>query len=336
MKPKVYITREVPSPGIELIREHCDVVLHEREEPPDHIEIVRNIQDKDALLCFVTDRIDKDVISAGAVLKVISTYSVGFEHIDVVEATKRGIYIGYTPGVLTEATADCTFALLLNAARRTAEADRFVRRFDWTISWSPTMFLGESVWESTIGIIGLGKIGRAVAKRAKGFNMKILYNDVTRLSPQEEKELDIKFRSFDALLRESDFVSVHVPFTKETHHLMDEKNLRLMKPSAILINTSRGPTVDGAALVKALKEKWIAGAGLDVYEKEPIEKDNPLLQLDNVVLLPHIGSATREARAKMAELAAFNLLAVLRGEPPPHWLNPEVENIRPLSEVKML
>jgi glyoxylate reductase len=336
MKPKVYITRRIPPPGLELIGEFCDVVLHPYDVPPGEEEIIQNIRDKDGLLCLLTDRINKNIIEAASQLKVISTFSAGFEHIDVNEATKRGIYIGYTPGVLTDATADLVFALILSVSRRIIEADRFVRKLNWKISWSPTLLLGESVWGSIIGIIGLGRIGKAVAKRAKGFNMKVLYTDIARISPEEENGLGVEYRPLEDLLRESDFVSIHTPLTKETYHMIDEKGLRLMKSGAILINTSRGPTVDETALVKALKEKWIGGAGLDVFEREPIGEDNPLLELDNVILLPHIGSATRKTRAKMAEVAASNLLSVLKGESPPYWLNPEVERIRPLSRVRML
>ena len=335
-KPKIYVTRKIPSPGIELVRELCRVTLHKNDKPPSHEEVLEMIRDKDGIICLITDKIDAEVMDAAPRLKVISTMSVGFEHIDVAEATKRGIYIGYTPGILTEATADLAFALLLSAARKITEADRFVRDRQWKIPWSPAIFLGESVWGSTLGIIGLGRIGKAVAKRAQGFNMQILYSDIAQLSPEEERGLGVRYRLLEDLLKESDFITIHTPLTKETYHMINEERLRLMKPGAILINASRGSMVDEAALTRALKENRIAGAGLDVFEQEPPGDDNPLLRLDNVVLLPHIGSGTRETRAKMAELAARNLIAVLKGEPPIRWVNPEAEKIRPLSQVRMI
>ena len=336
MRPKVYITRKIPEPGPGLIGKYCDIVLHKREQPPRREELIKNIKGKDALLCLLTDRIDREVIEAGADLKVISTLSAGFEHIDVAAATKKGIYIGHTPGVLTEATADLAFALILAASRNIVQADTFVRNKRWKVPWSPSLFLGQSVRGSTIGIIGLGRIGRAVAQRAKGFGMKILYADARRASSVEEKRLHLEYRPLDGLLQESDFVTIHAPLTEETFHMINAKRLKLMKPTAILINTSRGQTIDEKALVQALRENRIAGAALDVFEKEPVAKDNPLLRLHNVTLLPHIGSATREARGRMSDLSAQNLLNVLMGKPPAHWLNPDVANIRPLKAVKMI
>lgn len=336
MKPKVYITRIIPEQGIKAIAEFCDVIIHPDETPPDEKEIISNIKGKDAILCLLSDRINKNIISAAPKLKAISTMSAGFEHIDVNEATNKGIYIGYTPGILTDATADLAFTLLLSVSRKIVEADRFVRELNWKIAWSPELFLGQSLCGSTIGIIGLGKIGKGMAKRARGFDMTVIYTNRTRLSLEEEKKLDVEYRPLDDLLMESDFVSLHIPLTKETYHIIDEKRLSLMKPHAILINTSRGSAVDEAALIKALTEKQIAGAGIDVFEKEPVDDDNPLLKMDNVILLPHIGSANKQTRGKMSEIAAENLLAVLRGQPPLCWLNPEVEKIKPLTEVKMI
>ena len=255
-KPTVFVTRNIPTPGVALVREFCDVFLHGGEAPPSREELIQKVKDKDALICLLTDRIDKDVIGAGKNLKVISTMSVGFEHIDVLEATKNGIYVGYTPDVLTDATADLTFTLLLCSARRIVEADSYVRRGDWKIPWSPTLFIGEDVWGRTIGIIGLGRIGKAVAKRAKGFDMRILYTGRRRSTPSQEDELGAEYRSLEDLLKESDFVTLHVPLTKETYHMINENNLRLMKPTARLINTSRGATIDEKALIRALDEKW--------------------------------------------------------------------------------
>jgi glyoxylate reductase len=336
MRPKIYITRKIPLPAIDLISESCDIVFHEGEEPPTRKEFLTNIADKDGVICLVSDKLDKEAIDMTTRLRIISTMSAGFEHIDVTYATEKGIYVCYAPDALTNATADLAFSLLLAAARRIAESDRFMRQKKWNISWSPTFMIGKSVWESTLGIIGLGKIGKAVARRAQGFNMRILYYDFLRLAPEEENALGVTFRPLEDLLKESDFVSIHIPVTDETRRFMNEERLKLMKPSAILINTSRGATVDETALIKALQEKWIAGAALDVYEQEPVTDDNPLLELENVVLTPHIGSATAEARAKMAETAVLNLLSVLKGERPLRLLNPDVMTVWPLAKVKML
>jgi glyoxylate reductase len=335
MRPKVYITRNIPLPAIDLVSESCDLVFHEGDETPKREILLDNIADKDGVICVVGDKMDKETIDRAKNLKVISTMSAGFEHIDISYATQKGIYVGYAPDALTDATADLTFSLLLAAARRITESDRLIRQRKWKTSWTPLFMIGKSVWESTLGIIGLGKIGKAVAKRAQGFNMRVLYNDFLPLASEEENILGASFRPLEDLLKESDFVSIHVPVTEDTRRLMNEERLKLMKPSAILVNASRGATVDEAALIKALREKWIAGAALDVYEKEPIAEDNPLLDLENVVLVPHIGSATMEARTKMAEMAVLNLLAVLKGEHPPRLLNPDVMEIRPLARVKM-
>jgi glyoxylate reductase len=337
MRPKICMSSIVPSPAREQIAEQCDIEFYEGDAPSTFEGIMSRIGGKDGLVCLVGDRISKEIMeAAGPTLKVISTASVGFEHIDAAEATRRGIYVGYTPGVLTEATADLAFALLLGAARRLAEADRYVRTGQWKVAWSPTAFLGASVYGRSIGIIGMGRIGKAMARRAKGFGMLLLYTDRVRLTPPEEADLGLEFRSLEGLLADADFVSIHAPSTKETYHLMNEDRLRLMRPGAVLINTSRGPLVDEAALALVLSEGRIGGAGLDVYEKEPIEGGSPLLGLDNVTLAPHIGSATRESREKMGEAAAINLLNVLRGKPPAYWLNPEVERVRGLCTVKMI
>jgi glyoxylate reductase len=336
MKPKVYITRRIPESGINMVREYCDVTVHSGEEAPNRDEVVRQSFDKDGVICLPGDPIDKALMEEASRLKVVSTFSVGFEHIDVHEATKRGIYVGYTPGILTDATADLAFTLLLSMARRIPQCDKFVRAGGWKTMGSPLPLFGTSVWGTTLGIIGLGRIGKAMAERARGFAMKILYTGNLRLSSDEEKSLGIEYRPLDDLLRESDFVSIHTPLTPDTHHLINAEKLKIMKPSAILVNTARGAVIDEEALVVALKDHWIAGAGIDVYKKEPIDPMNPLLALDNVVLVPHMGSATMQTRSAMSVLAARNLLAVLRGTPPPSWLNPEVEKIRPLNEVKML
>jgi glyoxylate reductase len=336
MKPKVFITRAIPESGINMVREHCDVTVHSGEVPPQGDELKHQVSDKDGIICLPGDKIDKALIDSAPRLKVISTFSVGFEHIDVEEATKQGIYIGYTPGILTDATSDLAFTLLLSMARKIPQCDKFVRAGEWKVIGSPLHLFGTSVWGTTLGIVGLGRIGKAMAARARGFSMKVLYTDSIRLDPKDEKGLGIEYRPLDDLLRQSDFVSLHAPLTPDTQHLINADKLKLMKPSAILINTARGSVIDEGALAIALKENWIAGAGLDVYEKEPIGPLNPLFALDNVILVPHMGSATTQTRSAMSELAARNLLSVLNGTPPPSWLNPEVEKIRPLSEAKMI
>ena len=277
MRPKVYMSSIVPAPAAERIGEYCDLEFYQGDAPSTAEEIIAHVGDKDGLVCLLADKIGQEVMEAGRLLKVISTASVGFEHIDVAEATRRGIYLGYTPGVLTEATADLAFALLMSTARRIAEADRYVRAGQWTVAWSPTAFLGASVWGRTMGIIGMGRIGKAVARRARGFSMKVLYTDTVRLTGNEEADLGAEFMSLEELLGDADFVSLHAPSTEETYHLMDANRLSLMRRQAILINTSRGQLVDEAALAAALKEGRIGGAGLDVFEKEPLEVQVPSL-----------------------------------------------------------
>ena len=335
MRPRVYITRRIPEIGVKILREYCEVVYRDEAPPPTRDELLKMIEDADAIYCTLSEAIDRELIDRAEKLKVIGTMSVGVDHIDVDYATKKGIYVVYTPGVLTETVADHTWALLLAVARRVVEADSIIRRGDWKIPWAPTMMLGYDVYGKVLGIIGLGRIGQAVARRAKGFNMKILYYDVVRMREVEE-ELGVEYAPLERLLRESDYVSIHVPLMPETRGLIGERELRLMKRTAILVNTSRGPVIDQRALFRALKEGWIAGAGLDVFEKEPIDPDDPLLKLENVVLTPHIGSASHETRSKMAELTATGIIKVLRGERPENLFNPEVMKVRPLSEVKIL
>lgn len=330
MRPRVFATRRMPSPGIELLSGECDTTVHEGREPIDRAEFLRVMADKEGLVCIPGDRVDREVLDAAPMLRAVATCSVGYEHIDVGEATKRGIYVGYTPGVLTDATADLAFALLVTSARRIAEADRYVRAGKWRVGFDLGFMLGQPVWGATIGIIGFGRIGQAVAARAGGFRMKILYHDAVRHTA-EERSLGAEYSSLDGLLSASDFVSIHVPYLPETHHLIGERELRLMKPDATLINTSRGSVVDEAALVRALEAGWVASAGLDVYEREPLDTESPLLHMENVTLAPHIGSATTPTRSRMAELTALNLLAALRGEAPLHWLNPDAAKVRPLK-----
>jgi len=321
-KPHVYITRNIPK-AIEILSGSCNVTMHKGKAIPSKKEVIKNIRDKDGLLCVLSDAIDSEVIDAAKKLKVISSYSVGYDHIDIAAATGRGISVTYTPEVLTETTADLAFALILAVARRIAEADALVRRGKWQTGWKYDFMLGSDVNGKVLGIIGLGRIGSAVAKRARGFNMKVLYYNRNRLPIEKEDQLRVEYRSFDDLLKESDFVSIHLPLGNDTFHLINEQKLGLMKSTSYLINTARGSIVDEKALMRALREKWIAGAALDVFEKEPVSRSNQLLKMKNVVLAPHIGSASKETREKMAEVAAINLLNVLNGKRPIYIVNPE-------------
>lgn len=335
-KPKVYVTRIIPEPGLSMIKECCDVEIHQSKEwPPSREELIEKVKDKDGLLCLLTDKIDAEVMDAAPNLKVISTYSVGFDHIDIEAATKRGIYVTHTPGVLTDAVAEFTVGLILAITRRILEADKIIRSGEWNKPWNPFFLTGPELKGKTIGIVGFGRIGIAVAKRLSSFDVKMLYYDVTRRW-DVESILNAEFADIETILRESDIVTLHVPLLKSTYHMIGEKELKMMKKTAYLINTARGPVVDTEALVKALKEGWIAGAALDVFEQEPLPPDHPLTKLDNVILTPHIASATIEARQRMAELAAKNLIAVLKGEMPPALVNKEVLKVRPLEKVKMI
>jgi glyoxylate reductase len=330
-KPKVYVTRELPERGLKIIRERFDAEVWPEYAPPPKKVIIEKARDVDALATLLSDRIDAEVFDAAPKLKIVAQMAVGFDNIDVQEATKRGIYVTNTPEVLTETTADFAWALLMAVARRVVEADKYVRTGQWKVGWHPSMLLGRDVHGATIGIVGAGRIGYAVAERAKGFNMKILYYDVIP-RPEMEKELGAKRVDLDTLLKEADFVSIHVPLMKETYHLINANKLRLMKKTAYLINNARGPVVDEKALYEALKEGRIAGAGLDVFEQEPTPVDNPLLKLDNVVVAPHISSASYETRSKMAEMVAENLVAFFEGRKPPNLVNPEVMKVRPLPQ----
>lgn len=329
------MTRKILEPGVSMIRECCDLYVRDSGEPPTRNELKELVKDADGILCLLSEKIDKEFFQWCPKIRVVSTYSVGFDHIDIEEATRRGVYVCYTPGVLTEATADFAWTLMMAAARRTVEADKCIRDGAWKTSWAPDMFLGHSVFGKTLGIIGFGRIGQAMAQRATGFKIEVLYYDPIR-KPDLEKQLDVRYCEIEELLRTSDFVTIHVPRTKETTGLVNEKNLRLMKPTSVLVNTSRGGIVDERALYKALTEGWISAAGLDVFENEPTPLGNPLLKLRNIVIAPHIASATYEARSKMAEVAALNLISVLKGQEPPFLINKEVKNVRPLEQVRML
>lgn len=322
MKPKVYVTRILPEKAWEMIEGFCEAGVWKGELPLPQEVLLEKVKEIEGLLCLLTDEIEGPLIDRAPKLKVISNCAVGYDNIDVKAATKRGIIVCNTPGILTETTADLTFALLMGIARRIPEATRFVRAGKWK-TWGLTLLLGQDIYGATLGIVGMGRIGSAVAKRATGFGMKILYYDVTRREELEE-ELGLTFTDLGSLLRESDFVTLHLPLTKETHHLIGKREFEIMKCTAILINTSRGPIVDQGALYEALKSGQIAAAGLDVSDPEPISPDDPLLSLDNCVVLPHIGSATVATRTKMAVMAAENLIAGLKGEMPPNPVNPEV------------
>ncbi len=328
MRPKVFVTREIPERGLSKIRDHFEVDLWKDEAPPPKDVVIERVRDADALVSLLTDPIDAEIFDAAPKLRIVSQYAVGYDNIDIGEATKRGIYVTNTPGVLTETVADFTFALMLAVARRVVEADKYVREGRWKVAWHPLMMLGSDVYGRTLGIVGMGRIGSAVARRAKGFGMRILYYDSVRRE-ELERELGAEFADLDRLLEESDYVSLHVPLTPETYHLIGEEQLRKMKPTAFLINTARGKVVDQKALYRALKEGWIAGAGLDVFEQEPIPPDDPLLKLDNVVLAPHAASASHETRSRMAEMVAENLIAFLNGKVPPNLVNKEVVEVRP-------
>lgn len=330
-KPKIYVTRELPAKGLKIIQQHFETEVWPEYAPPPKKTIIEKAKNVDALATLLSDKIDAEVYNAAPKLKIVSQLAVGFDNIDLAEATKRGIYITNTPEVLTDTTADFSWALLMAVARRVVEADKYVRTGQWKVAWHPAMLTGRDVFDATIGIVGAGRIGYAMAKRAKGFDMKILFYDV--LPRPEIEKLGAKKVDLNTLLQESDFVTIHVPLMKETYHLMDEQKFKLMKRTAYIINNSRGPVVDEKALYKALKEGWIAGAGIDVFEQEPMPADNPLLKFDNVVVAPHISSASLETRAKMSEMVADNLINFFEGKQPPNLVNKDVMKVRPLSKL---
>lgn len=321
---RVFVTNHLSDTSLSVLQEYVDVEINPYGRTLAKEELIRFAREKDALLCTVTDRIDHQVIYACPGLRIISNYGVGYNHIDVGAATATGKIVTNTPGVLTDATADLTWALLFDTARRVSEGDRLVRRGEWK-GWGPGFMLGSEVTGKTLGIIGMGNIGQAVASRARAFRMKVLYFSRTRLSLEKEQELGVRWCSLFSLLKEADFVSLHAPYTSKTHHLLGREQLKQMKKDAYLINTARGPLVDEQVLVQALREKWIAGAALDVYEKEPHVSD-ALKQMENVVLAPHLGSATLETREAMANLAVQNLVQFFQGKRPPHIVNPDVWN----------
>ncbi|QTL99337.1 D-glycerate dehydrogenase [Iocasia frigidifontis] len=321
-KPKVYVTRRLPQKALDMISAECEMEVNPYDRVLTKEELAEAVKGIDGLLCLLTDTIDEDLLDVNPALKVIANYAVGYNNIDIKACTERGIPVSNTPGVLTDTTADFAWTLLMVTARRVVEADRFTRAGKYK-GWGPMMFLGGDIYGKTLGVIGMGRIGQSFAKRARGFNMNVIYYDAYRRTSEEEKKWGIKYKEIDTLLEEADFVSLHVPLIPETEHLIGEKELKLMKKTAYLINTARGPIVDEKALMEALKNGEIAGAGLDVYEEEP-ELASGLTELDNVTLAPHIASASIETRTKMAEMAVENLLAGLKGQDMSNIINKEV------------
>jgi glyoxylate reductase len=321
-RPRVAVTRIIPEAGQRLVHDACEVNLWDEELPPSPEQLEELLQGCAGALTLLTDRIDRDVLDAEPGLTVISNFAVGYDNVDVPAATERGVAVCNTPGVLTGATADATWSLLMAAARRIVEGVDYVKDGRW-LTWGPTLLLGQEVTGSTLGIVGFGRIGKEVAKRAQGFDMTVLVYDTFR-DEAAEAALGVEFRPLDDLLREADFVTLHVALTDETRHLMGPREFGLMKPTAILVNAARGPVVDTDALVAALRDGEIFAAGLDVTDPEPLPADHPLVALPNCTIVPHTASATVQTRDAMAILAARNLLAVLQGEPPPACVNPEV------------
>lgn len=321
LKPKVFVTRRLPQKALDRITAECDMMINPEDRVMTREELREAIKGVDGLLCLLTDTIDASLLDLNPNLKILANYAVGFNNIDVDACTARKIPVSNTPGVLTDTTADFAWTLLMAVARNLVEADTFTRAGKYR-GWGPMMFLGGDVYGKTLGVLGLGRIGQAVIKRSQGFSMEAIYYDTHRRSPEEERALGVEYREFEDLLKEADFVTIHVPLLESTRHLIGERELSLMKETAYLINTARGPIVHERALVEALREGVIAGAGLDVFEYEP-EMAEGLVDLEDVTIAPHIASASVETRTKMAIMAAENLLAGLKGEAIPNLVNPE-------------
>ena len=318
---KIFITRRIPEEGIKLLSKYHQLDINPYDRVLTKKEIIKGVKGKDGLLCLLTDKIDKEILESEPNLKMIANYAVGYDNIDIKTATDKKIPVSNTPDVLTDATAEMAWALLFSAARRVVEADKFTREGKFK-GWAPMLMQGQAITKKTLGIIGTGRIGTAFGLKSKGFDMQVLYFDKEKNRVLEDR-LDAKKAEMDELLEKSDFISLHVPLMSSTEHLIGEKELKKMKKTAVLINTSRGPVIDEKALIKALKENWIFGAGLDVYEHEP-EISEKLKKLDNVVLQPHSASATIETRTKMSVMAAENMLAGLKGKKPPNCVNPKI------------
>jgi glyoxylate reductase len=316
---QIFVSRRLPGPALDQLSEQHEVEIWPDRLPPSYEQLTQHVRTTDALLSTISDRVDAPLIDGAENLKAIANYAVGYDNVDVDAATRRGIPVGNTPDVLTDATADLAFTLLLAAARRLPEATATVRDGSWD-TWDPTGLLGRSVNGKTLGIIGAGRIGRAVAKRATGFEMEVLVAGRASHDKGDDQQQNGRTHILE-LLQRSDFISIHCPLTEQTRHLIDSEALRLMKPTAILVNTARGPIVDQQALATALRKKQIAGAALDVTDPEPLPADDPLLTAPNLIVAPHIGSATHEAREQMTQLSIDNLLAALNGDPMPHPVN---------------
>lgn len=322
-RPRVFVTRVIAQEALDKIAQATEMEVWPYELPPPYEVLLEKARDVEGLLTLLTDKVDAALMDTARKLKVISNLAVGYDNIDVPEATRRGILVGNTPGVLTETTADFTFAMLMAAARRVVDADNYTRKGRWK-TWGPMTLLGQDVHHATLGIIGLGRIGTEVAKRAKGFNIKVLYYDEIRRREGEERQLGVEYVSELAkLLSSADFITVHVPLLPQTYHLIGAAEFAMMKPTAILVNTSRGPVIDQKALYEALKSRRIFAAAIDVAEVEPIPLEDPLLTLDNLIITPHIASASFTTRTSMAIMAAENLIAGLEGRIPPHCVNSE-------------
>jgi glyoxylate reductase len=325
-EPKVFVTRAIPDKGLDMVREFCDADIWPGELPPPREVVLERVKGVDGILSLLTTKMDPEVMdAAGLQLKVISNYAVGYDNIDIPAATRRGIPVGNTPGVLTDTTADFAFALLMAAARRVVEGDTYVRAGLWK-SWGPKLLLGVDIHGATLGLVGFGRIGKGMAKRALGFDMEVLYYSPGKEQDPDAVALNARYADLDTVLAQSDFVSIHTPLTEQTYHLIDAAALRKMKSSAIFINTARGPVADNVALAEALRSGIIACAALDVTEPEPLPANSPLVGLDNVILAPHIASASRATRDKMAVMAANNLIAGLKGDPLPTCVNPQVQS----------
>jgi glyoxylate reductase len=321
-RPPVLVTRRLPQEALDRIVARCDMTLYDGEGVMARHQLLAEVAGKAGAITLLTDRVDEEFLdAAGPQLKIVANYAVGFDNIDVEACTRHGVLASNTPEVLTETTADTAFALMMAAARRIAEGDRFVRSgAPWV--WGPLMMLGQDVHHATLGIVGFGRIGQALARRARGFSMRVLYHDMYQPPAEVQRELGADYRDLEDLLRESDFVSLHTSLTPQTRHLINARRLALMKPTAVLVNTSRGPVIDEQALAEALRQGQIFAAGLDVFEREP-DVHPGLLACDNAVLIPHLGSATVKTRLAMAGLAVDNLLAALEDRHPPTLLNPQ-------------
>ncbi|MHA1906135.1 MAG: 2-hydroxyacid dehydrogenase [Candidatus Thorarchaeota archaeon] len=326
MSERVFVTRKLPGSALDRLKHKYEVDVWEKEVPPTNANIIDRAKGCFGIVTLLSDKIDSDLIQALPDIKIIAQYAVGYDNIDIQVATKKGIIVTNTPGVLTETTADLTWALIMSTTRRIVEADTYVKSGKWKVAWGPELLLGVDVFSKTIGIVGMGRIGYAVAKRAAGFNMKILFHSRSEsdLTNSALSELNTEKVDLETLLKQSDVVTLHVPLTNETREMISDRQLSIMKKDAILINTSRGAVVDETALMNALSNGQIRGAGLDVFQEEPTSASNPLLKLDNVVALPHIGSASVATRSKMAEMCVDNLLDGLSGKIPPNVVNPEV------------